>query len=98
SVPSESVAKARSPTSRPAFSAEGGKGFGSHSTLNTAYQFPASRLTVTILILPSIGRCSLTLTAPTPCKRNLPLSSILQPSPSLGKVTLSYRLTERNRG
>src|SRR5262245_10969503 len=65
-VPSESAAKSRSPTSRPAFSVEGGKSFGSHPMLNTAYHFPASRLTVTVLIAPSMGRCSFSLTCPTP--------------------------------
>ena len=54
---------------------------GQHSSSHALYHFPALRLTVTVLILPSIGRYSLTLTAPMPCNLNLPLSSSLHPSP-----------------
>src|SRR5439155_1034010 len=66
SVPSESVAKAESPTSMPTDAALEGSGADSHSTEKHADQRPASRLSVTVLIAPSTGRCSFTLTCPTP--------------------------------
>lgn len=59
-------AKLFSPTSIPVARSLVSRGVPSHSTLIHANQRPASRLIVTVLIVPSTGRCSLTLMCPAP--------------------------------
>ena len=53
----------------------------SRSTLKQTNQCAASRLIVTVLIVPSTGRCSLILICPAPWMRSFPLSSRRHPSP-----------------
>jgi hypothetical protein len=64
--PSVRAASYSSPRSIPMALSSGGRGLASHSTEKQTYHLPHSRLTVTVLIVPGTGRCSLTSTCPTP--------------------------------
>src|SRR5207248_1727960 len=77
----ERATKLSSPTSMPISSDDSGNATLSRSTEKHTYQWFTSRLIVTVLISPSTGRCSLTLTRPVPWIRNFPSSSHRQPSP-----------------
>src|SRR5438552_1850530 len=81
SMPFERATKLSSPTSMPISSDDSGNATLSRSTEKHTYQWFTSRLIVTVLISPSTGRCSLTLTRPVPWIRNFPSSSNRQPSP-----------------
>ncbi len=80
--PSLRVAKVFKPTSMPTWRPVAGNGVGSaHSQKKQTYHLPVLlRLMVAVLVMPSIGRCRMILTDPTPCKRRrFPSASNLQP-------------------
>src|SRR6516162_4670127 len=62
--PSFRVTHDNSPTSRPTALSFAGSGSGSTTQLKQAYHAPCSRLSVSVLIWPLIGRCNLILISP----------------------------------
>lgn len=102
--PLEVVRKQAMPRSMPTTLPVLGSGSGwDCSAPRITYQRLPSRLTETVLTLPTTGRCWSTLTCPTPRKRtrvrgSCGVESQRQPSPSLGKSTVSNQFTPRKRG
>ncbi len=92
------------PMSMPATLPVAGSGSGaSCSAVRMTYQRLPSRLTETVLTLPTTSRCWCTRMCPTPWRRtrgrgSFGVESQRQPSPSFGNSTVSNRLPDRKRG
>lgn len=96
-APSEVVIKLATPTSTPTSRPVGGSGCGVYSTLKQAYQPLAFLISLSVLIVPSNGRCQRTAIRPMPDTRKR-RPSILKPLPYSLKPKLSKRLRPRKRG